>query len=394
MIWIWLLTRHSHKWGTGLLDRYFAFVCAHCGVTTASMVRTFGYGAGPNQLAAERSAAAAADAFAYRAVSASACPHCGELQPAVHEQFARASKKSDQKRRFRVPVAVAALVLALVVLAIPAIGDLAHSFTLSFFAVSASATIGALVLASMSGPVVTPATDPSGVWFSMDPHSGPGSWFPARAGRTPFVPQPPSLLRKLSFAAAGITTLSAIVALVLWGRTFRTIYVVSSEAPFHPITVSIDGVQVGTLTPPASTDAPFGTYEVRTSSMHRVVISGDDQAAETYDIDPKTAKHGWVVAPRSRQHGLCVTTLKWYYGKAPPKEADDDHVLNQHGELIPLKKSFDYLFTQPPSTIQTQNGASETRTTLRALDCASLAKEKIVPFRDAPAPKAPVDEEP
>jgi hypothetical protein len=119
MIWIWLLARHSHKWSTGPLDRYFAFLCANCGITTAAMVRTFGYGSGSSPYAAERAAHTSADGFARRATSAAACPHCMRLQPQILDQFALAARKSARRATLKVPLALAAAVLVALVLSIP-----------------------------------------------------------------------------------------------------------------------------------------------------------------------------------------------------------------------------------------------------------------------------------
>jgi hypothetical protein len=383
MIWIWLLTRHSHKWATGPLDRYFAFLCAQCGVTTPAMVRTFGFGSGRNPMAAERSAQISADAYAYRAVTAAACPGCCALQPSMLDGFDRAAKKAARRRMLRLPIAAAAAMLAALVLAIPAARDFRHSATLGVVAVSVAAALGALFFAIFSGAVLTPSTNPSGVWFSRDPMQGPSSWFPAQPGRTPVVAQPEPLARGLSLVALAVTSVTAIVALVLWTDTFRKVYVVSAEGARGDLVVRIDGVEAGRIsqTDTGSNDAPYGSYEVRTSSPHEVVVVDAEGAESKYRLDPATAKDGWVIAPHSIERGLCVASIKWYYGTTPPKDGDDA-LLNAKGDLAPLPHSFDYAFSQPPSTIQTQNGSSATKTSLRALDCAALEHENMVPFKN------------
>jgi hypothetical protein len=47
-----------------------------------------------------------------------------------------------------------------------------------------------------------------------------------------------------------------------------------------------------------------------------------------------------------------------------------------------MPEAFTYHLTPSPSIIQTKNG-TETRTALRALDCAALDEGRIVPFRHA-----------
>ena len=383
MLWIWLIARNSHKWGTGPLDRYFAFICARCGVTTPAMVRAFGFGSGSSIWAAQQKAHASADAFAYRATSACACPNCSELQPQIIDQFATAASKVDRRRKLRIPVAVALTFLVFALLAIPAVRDLHHSVTLIAVAVSAAAAVGALAFAILTAPVMTPGTNPAGVWFSRDPSMGPASWFQAQPGRAPFVAQPASILRALSFVTMGVTAVSALVALIMWTETFRKVYVVSSEGTRGDLEIKIDGKNVGkVLASSSSGDAPNESFEVRTDSSHHVIVTGADGHEAAYDLDPDTASHGWVLAPHGRQRGLCLASIKWYYG-TKPKEGDDT-LLGKGEDLVELPHSYDYVFTTPPSTIQTQNGSSETRTSLRALDCASLDNEKVVPFRDAP----------
>ena len=379
MLWIWLLARHACKWSTGELDRYFAFVCARCGVSTAAMVRTFGHGSGTNHVAAVQSANAAADTFAYRAVAAASCPHCCQLQPAVVEGFERATKKAARRQSLRWPLAAVAAVVLAIVLAIPALHDLQHSVMLSVVATSAASAVGALVFAILSGPVTTPATNPSGVWFSRDPQAA-GSWFPAQPGQAPFVSQPARSLRVLSLVTTGVMAFSAVVALVLWTTTFRKVYVVSAESTGGEVSVRVDGGDAQRITHPTNDDAPNAMFEVRTSSTHRVVVSAGD-AERTYELDPASAPNGWVLTPRARERGLCLASIKWYYGTAP--KDGDDRILGDGGELVVLPHSFDHVFTSPPATVQTKNGATETRTSLRALDCASLEEDRIVPFKNA-----------
>jgi hypothetical protein len=387
MLWIWLLTRHTSTWSTGQLDRYFAFVCAHCGISTAAMVRTFGHGSASNHHAAVQKANASADGFAYRAVAAASCPHCLQLQPGTHEGFARAAKKAARRQTIRLPLAAAAAVLMAIVLAIPAVHDLRHSAMLSLVATSVAAAVGALVFAIFSGPVATPGTNPFGVWFSRDPQI-PGSWFPAQAGHVPVVAQPAPALRALSLVTMAVTAISAIVALVLWTETFRKVHVVSAEGMGKDLSVSVDGGEAQRVTQSPREDAPTATIEVRTSSTHRIVASAGGKTT-TYDLDPSSAKHGWVLAPHGRERGLCLAKIKWYYGTAPKDGTGDDALLGQDSDLVVLPHSFDHVFTSPPATIETQNGSSATRTSLRALDCASLEEDKIVAFKDAPFRPAP-----
>ena len=381
MIWIWLATRHRFKWATGPLDNYFAFLCAHCGISTAAMVRSLGFGSGSSQMAAEQSARVSANALAHGAVLAASCPHCNALQPTIHEGFARASKKAARYKAVRLPLAAVATILIVIAIGIPAVADLHHSVTLSIVATSTATAVGALLFALFAGAVKTPNTNPTGVWFSRDPSQGPGSWFAAQPGQVPFVAQPERMLRVLSLVTMGISTVAALVAVVLWSQTFRKVYVVSSEGAGRDLIVRVDGGPARSVSQQSSEDAPSLMLEVRTDTSHEVVVQGqgEDGKQTTYTLDPATAAHGWVLAPRGRQHGLCLASITWYYG-TKPKDGDDS-VLGE-SDLVVLPRSFDHIFTPPPATVQTQNGSSTTRTSLRALDCAALDRDQIVAFKD------------
>jgi hypothetical protein len=384
MIWFWLASRNSVKWATGPLDRFFAFLCAQCGVSTHAMVRTNGFGAAGNLQLAMQRAQASADSFAYQAVSAAACPHCGALQPTFHQRFEHVRKKVARRLTMRVPAAAIVALLTLFVLAVPALRDLHHSVTLSAFAISAAAAMGALFFRFFSTHVLAPSTNPMGVWFSRDPSQGPGSWFPAQPGHAPAIPQAAKSTLVLSLVALLVSATSAIVAITLWHDTFRNVYVVSAEGEGHDLAIRLDDEPVVHATQLPGQDAPSATFEVRTSSHHRVAVIGNDGHELTYDLDPATAKHGWAIAPHAREQGLCLASLTWYYG-TKPKEGNDA-LLGDGVDLVALPRSFDTVFTPPPATVQVDSGSSTTRTSLRALACTSLEHDAIVAFKNAPRP--------
>lgn len=372
------------KWATGPLDRFFAFLCAHCGVTTPAMVRTNGFGAAGNLNLAMHRAHVSADAFAFQAVSAAACPNCGALQPTFHQRFEHVRKRIARRLTLRVPVAVVAALVVAVLLAIPAARDFRHSVALSVVAISASSAAGALFFRFFSGHLQTPSTNPMGVWFSQDPTRGPASWFPARPGQVPPIPQAARSTLVLTLLALVVTSLSAAVALVVWQDTFRNVYVVSAEGPGRDLTVRVDDAAPVHVSQSPAEDAPSAKVEVRTDSKHRVVVVGEDGRELTYDLDPATAKYGWVIAPHAREQGLCLASLTWYYGTTP-KEGSDT-LLGDGADLVVLPRSFDNVFTQPPATVQVDHGSSTTRTSLRALACTSLDHDAIVAFKNAPRP--------
>lgn len=386
MIWIWLAYRNAVNWNTGPLDRYFTFVCQHCSAQIAAMVRTIGYGSGRDLWTAQNAAQHHADAQAWRASAAAACPCCGQLSPSTVGMFEHASKVAARREKIAMPIALALALVALVLVGIPAIADLKHSISLSFVAVSTAGAVGALFYAIFSAPVPMPPDNPSGVWFSHDPSQGPGGWFQARGGAAPVVKQPSSLLRGLAFGAMGISAVTAIVGLVMYGESFRKVYVVNTAAVRGAVTVKIDGVEVGRVAKNGGgEDVPFSMWEVRDSSSHKVVVIGQDGTETAYDLDPQSARKGWILAPFARHRGLCLTSLTWYYG-TEPKENADDKVLNtaaDNPDRVNLDRSFDFVMTKPPATIQTKQ-SSETRSTLRALECSSLAKDNIVPFGEGP----------
>jgi hypothetical protein len=383
LIWIWLLLRHSHNWLTGPLERYFTFLCGHCGASTAAFVRTQGSGSGRNHWEAQRAAQAAADGWAHRVVNAAGCPSCGRLSPPTLEQWHQCAKRAARRRAIAVPIAVAVSLLVAIPIAIPAVADLAHSIALSIVAVATATVAGGFFCAVLSSRVMTPFEHPVEVWFSRDPSLGPGSWFRAQPGVAPRIVQPNGALRAASWIATGVGAVTAITALVLYSGTFRKVYVVNTAARLGPVVVSIDGAEVGRVTSLSapSSDAPFEKFEVRTSSKHDVVLVEPDGRKHSYVLDPATTRHGWVAAPRAFERGLCLTTLTWYYGTTPPKDADDK-ILNDEepGELVILPRSFDVLFKEPPAMAD----QGSTRTTLRALTCGGLEKSQNVPYGSGP----------
>lgn len=383
MLWIWLLIRHAHRWVTGPLDRYFTFVCAHCAATIPAMVRANGAASAPSVAEAQRRAHVAADANAQRAVAAAGCPACGRVQPALTEQLARAAKSAARRRRLRVPVAGLLALPVAALLAFPAAADLRHSVALSVVAFCAAAAIGAFTFAILSSPVPRPLMVPLGVWFSHDPTQGSASWFPAQPGPTPSIADPTPASRIGAFATSGVMAALAVVALIGWLTTFRKVWVVSTEGARGDLTVRLDGVEVGGVTAAGGgwQDAPAVSFEVRSGSSHRLVVVDSDNRELTYDLDPSSARHGWVIAPHARERDLCLASITWYYGREP--KPGNDSVLNEDGagDFVELPKGFDYTFVKPPETIQTKSGG-ETRSTLRALDCAALERDELVPFKD------------
>lgn len=383
MLWIWLLLRNAHQWATGPLDRYFTFLCAHCAATIPAMVRTYGAASAANLPEAQRRAHMAADAHAHRVVAAAGCPACGQLQPAITDQLARAAKSAARRTMFRLPIAGVLALLAGVLLAIPAVADLRHSVALSIVAFCAAAAIGALTFAILSLPVPRPLMVPSGLWFSRDPSQGPSSWFPAQPGPMPIIASATPASRIAAFATAGVMAVAAVLALVGWRTTFRDVWVVSTEGTSGDLKVRIDGVDVGGVTAAGGgwQDAPAVSFEVRSGSSHRLVVVDADNRELTYDLDPSSARHGWVIAPHARERDLCLASITWYYGMKP--KTGNDRLLNQTGagDFVELHDRFDYMFVAAPATIEIKNGG-ETRSTLRAFDCAALERDELVPFKD------------
>jgi hypothetical protein len=368
---------------TGPLDRYFTFLCEHCKGSTPAMVRASGTGSASDRMTAQRTAYVAAGMNADRAVWAAACPRCGALHPAVVEQFRVAAQRAARQLARRTPIAAAAAAVVAVALAIPAIGDLKHSAALGVVALSGAAAAGALLFAIFSRRVATRSTDPSGVWFSWDPSGGTSSWFPAQNGPVAAVQQPSGASRVIGSGVLAVAGITALSAFVVWTQTFRKIYVVSAEGTRGDLVVRIDGVEAGRVTSSneVSADVPFTIFKVRTSSPHQVVVVDADGEEGTFTIDPASARYGWVAAPHGRERGLCLASITWYYGTEPI--GDQDHVMNHDLDIVRLPHSFDHFFTSPPKTIELKSKTSETRTSLRAFDCAALENDNFVPYREA-----------
>jgi hypothetical protein len=244
--------------------------------------------------------------------------------------------------------------------------------------------MGALFFRFFSSHVLAPSTSPIGVWFSRDPSQGPSSWFPAQPGHAAPIPQAARSTLVFALVAVLVSASSAIAALTMWQATFRNVYVVSAEEAGNGLAVRLDdGPVVLTALQPAD-DASTATFEVRTSSTHRITVIGKDGRELTYDLDPATTKYGWAIAPHGREQGLCLASLTWYYGTAPKNGTDA--LLGDGADLVALPRKFDHVFTPPPATVQVDSGSSTTRTALRALSCTSLDHDAIVAFKDAPRP--------
>lgn len=380
MLWIWLLTRHAHRWSTGFLDRYFTFTCMLCASSMHAMVRTNGHGTGRSPMEAEQRARGAADAQAHRATLAAGCPHCGAVSPILVGAVERTAKIAARRKAGSVPVAALVTLVALGLFAGPVIADLKYSAALAVVALGVAAAAGAAMFLIVSTPPAMPLVHPAGVWFSRDPSHGPSSWFPAQPGPIPVVQGPNPVLRKFSIVTLGVSALVAGAAGILWRETFRDVYVLNANADKGTLSVRIDGADIGVVGRTKSADIPYEKFEVRSNAVHHVIVKGSDGSESAYDLDAHSSRHGWVLAPHARDRTLCIASVTWYYG-TEPKDDSDDQILNAKGpgDRIDLPKSFDYLFTDPPKTIETKQ-SSETRSTLRAFDCASLARNQMVPF--------------
>jgi len=158
--------------------------------------------------------------------------------------------------------------------------------------------------------------------------------------------------------------------------------VVSTEGPLGDLVVRIDGADVGPITPGVhpAVDVPFGTYRVRTGSVHHVVVIDSEGRELSYELDPASARHGWVLAPHARERELCLASVTWYYG--PHLSEDQDSILNDDGagDLVALQRRFDHFFSPPPTTIKTK-GVNGKRSSLRALACEAFDRNEIVPFK-------------
>src|SRR5205085_3458514 len=138
-------------------------------------------------------------------------------------------------------------------------------------------------------------TNPSGVWFSRDAHGSPGSWFPAQPGPAPFIPQASTALRVIAAIVLGVGSVAALVGLGFYSDSFRKVYVVNGD-PTSTLTVTIDGVEAGRLSGKASygDDVANTSFEVRTSSSHRIVVKDDRGREHAYVLDPAATEKGWV----------------------------------------------------------------------------------------------------
>jgi hypothetical protein len=383
VFWIWLVLRHAHSFSTGPVERYFSFLCAHCRTTTAAFVRAFGMGSGRNPWMAQQNAYASLERTVYRAVTAAGCPCCGRLQPQAIAAFERAAERATWRRSFGLPLAGAFALLAAALVGVFAFRDRHASLLLFGVAASAGVVVFGLVLGIAWARVPMPFDGPYGVWFSQDPSRGPQSWFPAKPGPPPAVVQPNGLVRGVALGATVMSAIAAVAGLVLWSDTFRKAYVVNTSRA--AVDVTIDGAHAGQIGPQAAGDAPYQTFEVRTGAVHKVEIKEADGSVYAYAVDPGTADTGWVLAPRARARGLCLTRVTWYYG-TKPKDDPADGLLNAKlpGDFVPLARSYDHLFAAAPSHVETQSGSSTTRTTLRAFDCDDLARDKTTPWSGVP----------
>jgi len=275
-------------------------------------------------------------------------------------------------------VAGLAALVTIALLAIPASSDLRYSAALAIVALAGAASVGLLLSTLLSVRITTPSAMPWGVWFSHDPSQGPASWFAAQPGPAPTVPQATPRARVLSLVGTLVAGTVAIGALIAWSQTYAKVYVVNAEGARGALVVRIDGAEVGRVkTKPALADVVYQQFEVRTNASHRIVVTDAAGLDRTFEVDPKKTRSGWVVAPYAYERGVCIATQTSYYGKEPSD--NDDAVLNATSDLIALPRSFDYVFTAPPSVLQTTHASSQTRTALRALNCNEVERRPYPP---------------
>ena len=380
----------THTARTGVVEHQLHYQCACCGLSTPAVVRSAGtgtatavYGVGGGADKARAAAWRSSSGNAHLALASAACPQCGALQPALVQRFESAMRSYERRKKLRVPVALGAAAAVGVALGIPAALDLRHSSALAFVALFCALAVCAFAFTAVAWPRALPGYVRGDVWFQwMFPRAESG-WVPAPAPRWfPATPPRGGFAHVLALVATCAFGMAGLIALGVWGSTHQTVYVVSAAATGGDLRVRLDGAEAARVGPPgAGEDAAIARVSFRTTEDHRLEVIDAAGKTHAYTL-VKGAEHGYVVAPGGVASDLCIVDVTVRYGTSAPSGADDDVLLDENRELVPLTRSYDDVFRAPPSTVDSD--ASTTRHTLRALSCAALTRDHELPIARKP----------
>jgi hypothetical protein len=399
----------TYRARTGPVDSRMNYPCAHCSVQSTALVRSEGngtsvavYGGGGSPEMARRKAFEAAHKAALDSLKSSACPSCGRLQPFVLAEYGAAERRLAWRRKVGVPIAGGLALLAGLLIAIAGFADIRHSAALLAVALGVTLTVGGLgiggSLRRWTSPLKSPGNPgglpqaPKNVWFWWSPSSSyrgsaAAQWCPApQPVHVPQVAQPPANAFVLGLLTAAFGGALSLVSLVAWGATFESLHVVNTQAT--PISVLVDGEKVGQVSASGdatSHDVMYETFQVRSGEKHHLEIVDATGKKHAYDLPAAGGSSGWLVAPDSKEAGLCLIAEEVVYGTG---EGADPDLLNLKGDLMELHRSYDDMLEASPATMST-NGSSARRWALRGMACDSLENDEPLSFRArAKAPKA------
>lgn len=231
---------------SGVVATDLPFWCARCGAQCPMQVRTQGYassvavyGAGGSAAAAQTGAQADAQYRARTAARFVRCPGCGEVAPDMEAQHAAIVARVTHRARRALPVSAVIGLAACVVLGGAGLLDIGASKSAFVSGLAAGITIfgASLFLLSQTPPVLQPP--PAEVWLQW------GEWIP---GQIAVPGRPPSTtgLKAAGAVLAAVGGLATMIALILWGTTFGSVYVLDADGR-ATLDMKVDGAPARSL---------------------------------------------------------------------------------------------------------------------------------------------------
>jgi hypothetical protein len=350
------------------------YVCALCGTRAVASVQAQGtsqstavYGVGGSADQASYGAHYAAQANAYGALQHAPCPHCGGYQPVVTSRYAAFGERVARAKKRALPIAAAVAAVTLLLGIVPAIRDLQHSSALLVTMILAALGISGIIYAVIRSPGPRPQVPWGAVhfWWARPEHPGSGAWVSPPHVPPPPLP-PPSAMPALGGTFGGLSVFGALIALIAWGTTFESVYVVDYEDR----AVTIDGIDV---TSEATTygfdDKHVRKFSARTGKPHDVVIGG-----ATYVLPDN--HNGWVVAPEAKQHDVCFAEYESVYGGTKGVKPRSNKLELHASGVIVLIRSYDDMFKDSPKTQDLKSGETRRRWELRTVSCESFEEDR------------------
>ena len=365
---------------TGTVELDLPYQCAYCHHQDTARVQTSGrgtsvavYGIGGNANNASHAAREQAVKNAHAAVREAACPACGSFAWEKVSKVNQARIADTRRGKRRVPLAAVPAALLFLLIAPFAAAD-RSGWLFLLAASSALGLFGLVFLLASPKRVAAVMQVPNNVWFHGFDWEG--------KARAPVVHEPtgiapaPAPVRVPSwvgFVGAVACAPAAMLALAMWGATFKSARVVNAND--EQLTVKVDGKEMGKIAARSiGEDVPTEKFSVRTGN--HVIETFDSKGAlvgrSTVSLSRGSSE--LLFAPKARAQGACVVMEEVRYGNARSARLNKGRSitrLNDESDTFEAPKGvyLDVLFREPPATIRAESGSSTTKHALRAYRC-------------------------